>query len=42
MDLLNESNLRQDKLWTEYPEQMAAFVGLPNAVKAPRLLDKKI
>ena len=41
MDLLNESNANQDKLWTEYPEQMAAFVGLSNAVKIPGALDAK-
>lgn len=40
-DLLNESNSSQDKLWTEYPEQMAAFVGLSNAIKAPGSLDVK-
>ena len=41
MDLLNESSANQDKLWTEYPEQMAAFVSFSNAVKAPGSLDTK-
>ena len=41
MDLLNEYNLRQDKFWTEYPEQMATFVGRSNAAKALGLLDLK-
>ena len=40
-DLLDEYRLNQDKLWTEYPEQMAAFVGLSNAVKAPGSLETK-
>ena len=38
-DLLNESNSSQDKLWAEWPEKMAAFAGLSNAVKAPGSLD---
>ena len=41
MDLLNEFSSNHDKLWTEYPEQMAAFMGLSNAVKTPGSLDVK-
>jgi len=41
MDLLNESNSSQDKLWTEWPEQMAAFASFSNAAKAPGALETK-
>ena len=40
-ELLREFNSSQDKLWSEWPEQMAAFAGLSNAVKAPGSLETK-
>lgn len=40
-DLLNEWNSSQEKFYTKYPEQMAAFTGLSNAVKIPGALDAK-
>ena len=40
-DLLNEWNSSQEKFLTEWPEQMVAFAGLSNAVKAPGSLDIK-